>query len=157
VNDKKKSMEVLSYIPQDNVKPSTMDRIRKRELVRAYHLVDLNRGDTIVDVRVYIGRSASASTVYAAVWIHSDLVVASINPGAVHTMAKQGSWGVGTGSAGGYGYDKRSSAIAEALSNAGVKLSMDIGGRGDSMVIEALKAIGAALGAGNTVVVESFA
>jgi len=139
VNDKKKSMEVLSYIPQDNVKPSTMDRIRKRELVRAYHLVDLNRGDTIIDVRVYMGKSASASTVYAAVWIRSE------------------KWGVGTGSAGGYGYDKGSSAIAEALSNAGVKLSMDIGGRGDSVVIEALKAIGAALGAGNTMVVESFA
>ena len=139
MNDEKKSMEVLSYIPQDNVKPSTMDRIRKRELVRAYHLVDLNRGDTIIDVRVYMGKSASASTVYAAIWIKGE------------------KWGVGTGSAGGYGYDKRSAAIAEALSHAGVKLSMDIGGRGDGLVMEALKAIGAAIGAGNTMVVESFA
>jgi len=138
VNDRK-SMEVLSYIPQDNVGPSTMDRIRKRELVRAYHLLDLASGDTIVDVRVYQGRAASASTVYAVVWIKGD------------------KWGVGAGSAGGYGYDKRSSAIAEALINAGLKLSQDIGGRGDSVVIEALKAIGAALGAGSTVVVESFA
>ena len=32
-----------------------------------------------------------------------------------------GAYHVGTGSAGGYGYDKRSSAISEALSNAGIQ------------------------------------
>ena len=59
----------------------------------------------IVDCRVYMGRSRSASTVYASLWIHAF---------ECHTS--------GTGSAGGWGYHKESAAIASAITNAGIEL-----------------------------------
>lgn len=47
----------------------------------------------------------------------------------------------GTGSAGGYGYDRPSAAAAEAIANAGIDLSEPIDGRGDCVVRSALEAI----------------
>ena len=58
-----------------------------------------------VEARFYMGRSASASTIYCSIWINS---------GEIHTS--------GTGKAGGYGYHKESAAFAEAVKNAGVTL-----------------------------------
>lgn len=98
-----------------------------------------------VTVRVWMGRSANASTVYAAIWISGDDF-----------------WTSGKGQAGGYGYCKTSSAIADAIRSAGVKLygsaysvhheALDmtkeahIGGTGMNAVESALLAIGEALG-----------
>lgn len=56
-----------------------------------------------------------------------------------------GNYRTGYGRAGGYGYCKRSQAFAVALESAGVKLSKDVGGRGMSVVREALLAIGKAI------------
>ncbi len=91
----------------------------------------------LVDVRVYAGRSRSASTVYASIWVHSKDYYTS-----------------GTGRAGGGGYHKSSAAIAEAIASAGIELDHDISGRGDSAVREALHAIGSALGFETRYVVE---
>lgn len=52
----------------------------------------------------------------------------------------------GHGKATGYGYHKGSAALERALYSAGIKLSADIDGRGDSAVRDALVAIGVALG-----------
>ena len=82
-----------------------------------------------VDCRVYMGRSSSASKVYASIWVYSDAVSIS-----------------GMGSAGGGGYHKESAAIDEAIKSAGIKLSKSIHGVGDSAVREALTAITRALG-----------
>lgn len=59
----------------------------------------------IVDCRVYIGRSRSASTVYASLWVHAFECLTS-----------------GTGKAGGWGYHKESAAIEHAISDAGIEL-----------------------------------
>lgn len=59
----------------------------------------------IVDCRVYMGRSRSASTVYASLWVHAF---------ECHTS--------GTGTASGWGYHKESAAIAAAITNAGIEL-----------------------------------
>jgi hypothetical protein len=107
---------------------------------------------TIITARCYMGRSASASTVYASVWINSP---ANGTRPSFHTA--------GTGQAGGYGYHKESAAIATALTSAGVELYGDnyrfkapkdnastkrahIGGCGDGAVEAALRAIVQALG-----------
>lgn len=52
----------------------------------------------------------------------------------------------GGGSAGGYGYHRPSAAAQVAINNAGIALSADIDGRGDSAIQDALKAIARALG-----------
>jgi len=59
----------------------------------------------VVDCRCYMARSASASVVYASVWVHGNNIYTS-----------------GKGSAGGYGYHKESAAVGSALSNAGIEL-----------------------------------
>ena len=46
------------------------------------------------------------------------------------------------GSAGGYGYDKRSTAVWDALNRAGVPNLPDFGGRGEGTMIEAFKTLG---------------
>ena len=48
----------------------------------------------------------------------------------------------GSGKAGGGGYCKRSAAAEDAFRTAGIELSKDISGRGESYIEEALKALG---------------
>lgn len=77
-----------------------------------------------VDVRFYMGRSSSASVVKCAIWIYST-----------------DHHGMGYGSAGGYGYDKQSAALDEAIESCGIKLKERIGGVGDSACVGAIDAI----------------
>ena len=109
----------------------------KKEMIRTYNVIT----DTLKEVitaRCYMGRSASASTVYASIWI---------NASDVHTSGK--------GKAGGYGYHKESAAIAEAIESAGIELSKNISGVGEGAIHEALKAIAEALGFSNVLIVEN--
>lgn len=54
----------------------------------------------------------------------------------------------GSGSAGGYGYHRASVAAQEAIYNAGIELSEDIGGRGDYAIEEAVRSIAEAMWSG---------
>jgi hypothetical protein len=120
----------------------------KKETIESMVANVVNKGDIVqpVTVRWYMSRSGDgASPVYCSVWIH----------GKGASMA-------GHGSAGGYGYCKRSAAMAEALKSAGVELYGDQYGRDNSparnrqktcisgvgmmAVEEAIKAIVRALG-----------
>ncbi len=85
----------------------------------------------VVELRLY----GTDQTWYAAIWMHSK-------EKSIHTS--------GTGSAGGYGYHKPSAAAAEAIENAGFKLTNDISGVGDGAIIEAIQAIAAEIGYPNT-------
>lgn len=76
----------------------------EKETVSKYLVLDKN-GKEFVDCRVYMGRSWSASTVYASIWVHGD-----------------GVYTAGSGKAGGYGYHKESAAIGSAISDAGIEL-----------------------------------
>lgn len=80
---------------------------RDKELVGAYTIMGRINGEMreIVTARAYMGRSRSASTVYASIWVHA---------GERYTS--------GTGSAGGYGYHKESAAFADAIRSAGIEL-----------------------------------
>ncbi len=104
---------------------------RDKETVSTYRVVVRTKTGPVcpVDCRVYMGRSSSASMVYASIWVYSDTVNVS-----------------GTGSAGGGGYHKESAAIDEAIKSAGIKLSKSIHGAGESAIREALTAITRALG-----------
>jgi hypothetical protein len=94
---------------------------------------------TPVTVRCWMGRSRSASRVYACVWIH----------GRGYSLS-------GKGMAGGYGYCKKSAAIGAAFGSAGVRLSESIQGVGMSAVREAMVATCRALGYRGQVEVVGF-
>ncbi|HET8706646.1 MAG TPA: hypothetical protein VFM46_10125 [Pseudomonadales bacterium] len=114
----------------------------EKETVARYHVVGIDDKGAIaeaVDCRVYMARkSDGASPVYASIWIHAN---------GVHTA--------GNGRACGYGYHKESAAIGSALTSAGVVLSEDIDGRGDSSTRAALVAVGEALGLKQVMVIGS--
>lgn len=81
---------------------------------------------SVIIARIYW--SKNGATCYACVWIHGDIGTS------------------GGGKAGGYGYHKASAALSYALTDAGVQLSEDIGGRGESAMTDALAAMAKALG-----------
>lgn len=115
-----------------------------KKLVSAFSLVvRLPSGDIreVVTARCYMGRSASASVVYAVLWVR----------------CKDGEWTSGSGSAGGYGYHKESAAIASAISSAGIELKdldrtdrpdrwFDLGSTGTSYYPQVFEAIARASG-----------
>ena len=114
-----------------------------KELVSAYSLVvRLPSGELreVITVSCYMGRSASASVVYAVLWVR----------------CKDGEWTSGSGHAGGYGYHKESAAIASAISSAGIELKdlendrkdhwFDLGGTGESYYSQVFDAIARAAG-----------
>ena len=89
---------------------------------------------TPVELRLY----GTGNKNFACLWVHD-----SSNSGVSRN---------GSGSAGGYGYHRPSAAAAEAIRNAGIKLSEDISGRGGQAIESAVKAIAEALGYSNVFV-----
>jgi len=124
-----------------------------KEKTSQWLVIDKKTERTIIDCRVYMGRSANSSQVYASVWIHGDNYYIA-----------------GSGAAGGWGYHKASAAIASALSSAGIKLfghdylpydtkpdfkrRADIGGVGESACRMAFSAIAYALGYRDIIMIE---
>ena len=109
----------------------------KKELIQTFNVITDTLKE-IITVRCYMGRSASASVVYASIWINSP---------DYH--------GSGTGKAGGYGYHKISAAISEAILSAGIELSKDISGVGNGAIHEALGAIAETMGYNKFLIVEN--
>ena len=88
---------------------------RDKELVSAYSVMGKINGEQreVVTARAYMGRSRSASNVYASIWVRGTTAETCTS---------------GKGSAGGYGYHKESAAFAEAISSAGIELYGDVYG-----------------------------
>lgn len=86
-----------------------------------------------VTLRIY---STDAKS-YCCLWVHDNC---SWVKGCRDSYYRSGS-----GSAGGYGYHRASAAAQNAIYNAGITLSEDIGGRGDAAIEEAVHAIAAAM------------
>ena len=125
----------------------------KKETVNRLCVVGKVTGEmrTVVDARFYMGRSVSASTVYASVWVH----------GVLHVS--------GHGTANGCGYHKESAALEAAIHSAGIQIFGSvyppagerpdfkkrayIGGAGDAAMREALLAIARAVGANGKLMV----
>lgn len=133
--------KVMNY--EKPKKEFSVGNIREKELVRAYHVIDLS-GDVgsdgeatkVVDCRLYTGRSSSSSVKYAIIWTEK---------------------GDGTGSAGGCGYDKDSAAVGKAIRNAGYTLEHRIDGVGLDAVKGALLAIARFNGCAAPAIVASYA
>jgi len=106
----------------------------EKELVRDDTLVFFDSKAKEIRIAVHaffwMGRSSSASTVYCSVWI----------------TKRDGQSVSGRGSAGGWGYDKESAALHDAIESAGVRLERSIHGVGDYAMREAMLAIALAAG-----------
>lgn len=122
-----------------------------KEMIDTWNVAGMINGkiETPITARCYMGRSSSASVIYASIWVH--------NVGAGH------------GSAGGGGYHKQSAAIGDAIANAGITLwgspyqdregdedrEAHIGGCGSGSIDAALLAIAEALGLTDAVVIHN--
>lgn len=87
---------------------------RDKELVGAYSIMGKINGELreVVTARAYMGRSRSASTVYASILVHG-------------ATAEQSTSGKGSA---GYGYHKESAAFGDAISSACIELYGDVYG-----------------------------
>ncbi len=94
----------------------------KKEMVQAYSLVSDVLNELIV-VRWYASRNKPAFVVTCSLWINGK-----------HYCS-------GIGKAGGYGYDKLSASFSAACDSAGITLSRNIDGTGESAIKEAMGAI----------------
>lgn len=129
---------------------ATIDQSEKRnainyggdkELIRSLNAVVSHKGKLkeVVTLRFYMGRSRNAQTVYASVWVSGKCFYAS-----------------GTGKASGWGYCKRSASASEAFKSAGITFDSPVGGRGMSVVHEAIGETVRALGyRGQLLIVEN--
>lgn len=86
----------------------------KMETISQFILIDKKTEREVIVARTYMGRGRSASQVKASIWV--DL----------SSKKKPDGWEYGhtsgAGSAGGFGYDKASTAIADAIESAGIEL-----------------------------------
>ena len=103
---------------------------REKELIHTYNFVTPN-GKRIVDCRLYMGRSSNASVIYCLLWTY--------NP-------KLGVYREGSGKAGGWGYDKMSASVGDAIYNAGYDLECNISGVGTGATREAIESIAEFMG-----------
>lgn len=118
-------------LPHPDTAPesSGLNMAGKRETIHTLTVVGLRNGyiRTLVDARFYMGRSRSASTVYASFWVMG------------------GDYLAGHAKAGGGGYHKQSAALGSAIRNAGIELDSSINGVGEDAMQDALLAIAAAV------------
>ena len=97
---------------------------RENGFYREIAVLDPKTGRAFVTARIYW----PGETAYCALWISNG-----------------DRWGRGQGKAGGGGYHKPSAALAEAIRDAGVKLSKSISGVGDAAMADACAAIARAV------------
>jgi len=125
----KRQLATLPAGPFANAKNygDTKETIETRVLV----VLDGDELRQVVDARLYRSRRGDGMRpTYAAIWIRT----------------RDGRMLSGRGSAGSCGYCKRSTAIGQAVTSAGVRLALDIEGRGMGAVDDALHAIANAAG-----------
>lgn len=123
---------------------------KEKNFTAQYTVVALATDNTLRDIiqaRIY----QTASRAYACVWARSNSGMAQDNAFANGVFVSGGAY------AGGYGYHRASAALEGALNDAGIVLSEAIEGRGEGAMIEALKAVAAALGYNNFNVFQAFA
>ena len=93
---------------------------KENKLDREIVALDPKTGRAVVTIRTYW----PGETCYCMVWVQSGEL-----------------FGRGCGKATGYGYHKRSAAVADAMKDAGIELSECISGRGDSLIESAALAV----------------
>jgi len=125
----------MSKITIKNAQSELKTNHEKMELIKKIHGLGVRNDGTIarfLDLRLYMGRSSSASVVHCDLWVHGELDN-KIEPSRIYASAN--------GKAGGYGYCKQSAASHEALS-AIFEGFEDVNGRGMNCVEDVIARIG---------------
>jgi hypothetical protein len=122
-------------------KKTTQNR-KEEHFYYQYTVIVIESYPLEVIIPIILRLYATKSRVYACMWVNDK-------ENQIHVS--------GGGYAGGYGYHKASAAAQDAINNAGIILSEDIAGRGDSAIQEALKAIALALGYENVTILTAHA
>jgi hypothetical protein len=104
---KTKQTYMKAVLPASGVSNARNDN-DKRELVGYYKLIDKKTEKTVIDCRLYMGKSSSASAVHCSLWVRSPDM--------------NGFESSGRGTASGYGYHKQSASVGSAIANAGIEL-----------------------------------
>ncbi len=120
------------YLPDAKTKFTTSYRKEKTGLHAEYSALALDPESQTLRQVVTLRLYWPGSVCYAALWVNGK---------EVHTS--------GTGSAGGGGYCQASTAVHEAIVNAGFVLSESIDGQGTGKICDAVLAIAAAVGLPN--------
>lgn len=118
-----------------------------KEIIRGLRIIETANHEarkggawSLIDCRLYMGRSSNASTIYCLLWISGNKS------------------GQGMGSAGGCGYDKQSAAVADALQEAGVMgKDAHFGGVGWEQAAKVLMEVAKLNGAVSPLAVEFYA
>lgn len=111
-------MKATLTITESNDSAKIRQNRKENHFVHEYSAINTAL-EKIVSLRIY----ATNSTHYACIWVHGDKYTS------------------GGGKAGGYGYHRASQAAMIAIDNAGIQLSEQIGGRGESAIRDAVLAI----------------
>ena len=114
-------------LPKDKFVGNGKNLAGDKETIRRLSVVVNYKGRMreAVSLHWYMGRSNSASLVYASVWVHGP----------------NGEEYAGHGSAGGHGYHKESAAAYYATTSAGLAWYSSFAGCGDSTIRVALEAL----------------
>ena len=103
-------------------KAHTMEKIYSLKLAVCHK----SKISVLATVEIYMGKSSSASTMHCYFRLNDT---------------KSKTYRCGYGSAGGYGYCKKSASMANALEWAGIELAKPINGVGEYAMQEAMEAI----------------
>lgn len=119
----------LNHAPKFNINHRKDNHFRKQ--ISAIAINQDGRAYEAVTLRIY----GTDSRTYACIWTKSN---------CAWDNAKD-FWRNGSGFAGGWGYHRASAAAQDAMVNAGIELSEDISGRGDTIMENAVYAIAKAI------------
>ena len=137
--------EFSKVAPKDHTSHAHRD---KQEIFRGVKVIGKVAGKfkTLVDLRLYTGRSRNSSTVTASIWvsIYEKGVAYCVN-----TLS-------GVGKSNGCGYDLGSAAAATALLNSGFMCSKNFDSAGDTATKEALAALALSFDVCDEVIVVDF-
>lgn len=119
-------MQAIIKIPHaENISNKAFNARDTQALIHQYTVLGIIDGEIrpLVEARIYMSASRSAERMTAILWVHGA------------------NYACGSGYAGGYGYHKPSAAVEKAIEAAGFINSEHIGGRGESALVDALKAV----------------
>ena len=117
---------IIKIAHAENISNQALNARDKQALIHQYTVLGIVDGEikSLVEARIYMSASRSAERMTAILWVHGA------------------SYASGSGYAGGYGYHKQSAAVGNAIDAAGFELDRHfIGGGGESVLIDALKAV----------------
>ena len=117
---------IIKTAHSKNISNQALNARDKQALIHQYTVLGIVDGEirSLAEARIYMSASRSAERMTAILWVHGK------------------NYACGSGYAGGCGYHKPSAAVGNAIDAAGFELDRHfIGGGGESVLIDALKAV----------------